>query len=291
MFLTCPHCGYLAALILPSQSAAQNQRAQRCPRCDGVLRVEPTDAVIPVQDDTGAHADTNADARKSRPGPSGISGEADSVGFERADDANVAVSLPGTTATPADASTASSDMRDAPAPVARRGRKHIPSFVRERPAAARLTWPWTTAIVALGLLLTLQLLLAQSHELATSARWRPWLAGLCSALPCTIPAWHEPGAFTMLSRNVQPSGTAVGVLSIEARFRNDARWPQPWPILVLSLWDVEGRQVGMRAFAPSEYRDAAAGADDTLAPGQSAGVRLQVREPTPRIVAFTFDFQ
>ena len=110
-------------------------------------------------------------------------------------------------------------------------------------------------------------------------------------LPCDVPAWREPQAFTMLDRSVQASTTTAGVLAVEANFRNDARWPQPWPTLVLSLSDVEGRQVGLRAFAPAEYRQPGAAATDLLAPGQSASVRLQVREPAPRIVAFTFDFQ
>ena len=156
---------------------------------------------------------------------------------------------------------------------------------------SRLGWPWYVAIAALGLLLGLQLLLAQRHELAASARWRPWVEGLCNALPCEIPAWREPHAFTMLDRSVQPHPTMPGVLAVQARFRNDARWPQPWPTLVLSLSDVEGRQVGLRVFAPSEYRAGATATDELLAPGQSTAVRLQVREPSPRIVAFTFDFQ
>ncbi|MGH8076946.1 MAG: DUF3426 domain-containing protein [Lysobacter sp.] len=155
----------------------------------------------------------------------------------------------------------------------------------------RRTWPWYAASVGLGLLLALQLLLAQRDVLAASARWRPWVAGLCSALFCEIPAWREPGAYTMLNRSVQPSPTMAGVLVVEASFRNEARWPQPWPNLLLTLSDIDGRDVGIGAFAPSEYREGAHSPGDLLAPGQSATVRLQVREPAPRIVAFTFDFQ
>ena len=92
----------------------------------------------------------------------------------------------------------------------------------------------------------------------------------------------------MLDRNVQPKAGMAGVLTVSASFRNDARWPQPWPTLVLTLSDVDGRQVGQRAFAPAEYREHDAA--DLLVPGQSAAVRLDVIEPAPKIVAFTFDF-
>ena len=284
MFLPCPHCGYAVALILPSQATGPRGPPQRCPRCEGALRVEPA-AVSPVQ------GDPTAEANASEPM---ASGEADSANAEPSNAPDVGASQPDRSAAAADAPAATPGARDAKPSDPRAGRtRRLPSFIRGSPPAttADLAWPWVAAIVALGLLLVLQLLLAQRHELAASARWRPWVASLCNALPCEIPAWHEPRAFTMLDRSVQPSRTMAGVLSVEASFRNDARWPQPWPTLLLGLSDVEGHQVGSRAFAPAEYREGAVGADDPLAPGQSATVRLQVREPAPRIVAFTFDFQ
>jgi hypothetical protein len=166
-----------------------------------------------------------------------------------------------------------------------------PSFARVRqPAPPRQrNWRGPVAAVALSLVLVLQLLLAQRAELAAQARWRPVVAAACSVLRCELPPWREPAAFSMLGRNVQPKPGMAGVLTVSASFRNDARWAQPWPTIVLSLSDIDGRQVGQRAFAPTEYRDRDAA--DLLAPGQSAAVQLDVIEPAPRIVAFTFDFK
>jgi len=285
MFIPCPHCGYVVALILPSQAARQRGAVQHCPRCEGALRVEPPDATSAVDSDTAAEAEVSDPMART---------EADHANVEPTNAPDAVTSLPDTIAPAAEASAATPGARATTTSTRRTGRaRRIPSFVRTSAPAtsARVAWPWYVAIVALGLLLVLQLLLAQRHELAASARWRPWVEGLCSALPCEIPAWREPQAFTMLDRSVQPSPAMPGVLAVQASFRNDARWPQPWPHLLLRLSDVEGRQVGMRAFAPSEYRQAAVGTDDLLAPGQSATVRLQVREPASRIVAFTFDFQ
>ena len=285
MFMPCPHCGYVVALILPSQAARQRGAVQHCPRCEGALRVEPSDATSAVDSDTAAEAEF---------GDPMASTEADRGNVEPTNAPDAATSLPDTIAPAAEASAAMPGAGATPTSTRRTGRApRIPSFLRAsaRATSARVAWPWYVAIIALSLLLVLQLLLAQRHELAANARWRPWVEGLCSTLPCAIPAWREPQAFTMLDRSVQPSRTVAGVLAVEASFRNDARWPQPWPNLLLRLSDVEGRQVGMRVFSPSEYREGAVGTDDLLAPGQSATVRLQVREPAPRIVAFTFDFQ
>ena len=59
---------------------------------------------------------------------------------------------------------------------------------------------------------------------------------------------------------------------------------------MLTLSDVDGRDVGARAFAPADYLQGAAAAGQ-LAPGQRASVAFDVLEPAPDIVAFTFDFQ
>ena len=174
-----------------------------------------------------------------------------------------------------------------------RRRTDAPSFTRPRAranAAARIGWRSLVAAGGLSVLLVLQLLLAQRDTLAASARWRPTIAAVCATLRCSLPPWHEPAAFTMLSRDVRPHPGAPGTLLINASFRNDARWPQPWPRLLLTLSDLDGRMVGARSFAGEEYLGAAP-TQSELAPGQTAAVTLSVVEPAPNIVAFTFDFR
>ena len=177
---------------------------------------------------------------------------------------------------------------------ARRKRSSAPSFVRAiQPARVpdrRRHWLRLAAIAALTLLLGLQLLLADRARLAADARWRGSLTLLCSVLRCSLPPWREPAAFTLLGRDVRPHPTVPGALHVTATFRNDARWAQPWPSLLLTLSDLDGRNVGTRMFTAREYL----GAPPTrsgLASGQTATIAMDILEPTPRIVAFTFDFR
>ena len=260
MFVPCPHCGFLVALIVSRDGAAQH-----CPRCEGLMQL----------DEDGQLLDTGDDATPA------------DVPLEPV---NTIDATPASTPTPVAAPTPAPASEPAAAPA--KPRRLAPAFARARaprPASRRRRAEWL-AICALALVLVVQLLMSQRAALAASASWRPVIVGACTVLRCEVPAWREPTAFTMLARNVEQAG-APGVLAVTASFRNDARWPQPWPSLRLGLSDVDGITVAARVFAPVDYRGADAGGDALIAPGQSANVRFEVVEPAPDIVAFTFDFR
>ena len=166
-----------------------------------------------------------------------------------------------------------------------------PTFARpERPAPRpALPWGWIIAVAVLSATLLLQLVLADRHRLAGDADWRPRLELACGLIGCDLPPWREPEAFRVLSREVQPHPGVPGVLLISASFRNDARWPQPWPVLEIALQDLDGAALGMRRFQPVEYLGSPP-ASPLIAPGQSASATLEILDPGKRAVAFTFDF-
>ncbi|WP_315388049.1 DUF3426 domain-containing protein [uncultured Stenotrophomonas sp.] len=150
-------------------------------------------------------------------------------------------------------------------------------------------WQWGL-VAGLVVVLALQIAVADRARLAADAGSRPWIAGLCSVLRCSLPAWREPTAFSMIGRDVRPVPGLAGALQVQASFRNDARWAQGWPSLRLSLSDADGRVIGTRVFAPYDYLDPSADAAAVLEPGQSAQIAFRVREPAASTVAFTFEF-
>ncbi len=165
-----------------------------------------------------------------------------------------------------------------------------PSFLR-RPGARLRTPRWQWGMVAgLAAVLLVQIAVADRARLAADAGTRPWIAGLCGVLRCSLPAWREPAAFSMLSRDVRPVPGQAGALQVQASIRNDARWAQAWPSLRLSLSDADGRVIGTNVFAPADYLDRAMDPTATLEPGQSAQISFRVREPAASTVAFTFEF-
>lgn len=162
--------------------------------------------------------------------------------------------------------------------------------VPDRPVARpRRPWGWGLAALVLGVVLVLQLMLADRARLATDPAWRPRLEALCGVLGCDLPAWHEPAAFRVTSREVRRHPQDERALLITASFRNDARWAQPWPVLELALHDIDGNALGLRRFEPAEYLGSLP-ATPLIAPGQSAIATLEILDPGQRAVAFTFDF-
>ena len=164
-----------------------------------------------------------------------------------------------------------------------------PSFaLRDAPVASRRRGE-VVALVALVLLLAGQLFFGERATLAAQAQWRPLVTAACDAIRCSLPPWREPAAFVMLARDVIAVPDRPGVLRVQASFRNDARWAQPWPALVLTLSDADNRTLGTRRFEPRDYLGDTP-ASSLLAPGQATQLAFDIVEPAPDVVAFDFRF-
>ncbi|MCC8619779.1 DUF3426 domain-containing protein [Xanthomonas vesicatoria] len=187
-----------------------------------------------------------------------------------------------------DARTSAAQLHPLPVPALA-----APAFARRGLSRPRLRASGRQWALLLGLvgLLGLQIIIADRAHLAGDARWRPLVASACAVVRCTLPAWREPAALTLLNREVRPLPGVSGVLEIQASFRNDARWAQAWPWLQLSLSDADGRVIGTRVLSPQEYLGQAPAVHDTLAPGQAVQVAFRVREPAASTAAFSFDFR
>ena len=145
------------------------------------------------------------------------------------------------------------------------------------------------ALVVLAVLLAGQLFVGERATLAARAQWRPLVAAACDVIRCNLPPWREPAAFVMLARDVIAVPERPGVLRVQASFRNDARWAQPWPALVLTLSDADNRTLGTRRFEPRDYLGDTP-ASSLLAPGQATQLAFDIVEPAPNVVAFDFRF-
>jgi hypothetical protein len=297
MFINCPYCRALVAT-----DPVTDEAPTHCPHCDSLLRRDPSQPEAEGIEDERPPLDlvellnTPFDAPAAAPPdttPASVSIDPDAR--DVADDGSAATGIDAADPIAADTAAESTTAAvAAPAAIGPRVRvaRALPSFVRRQartPAGPRERW-LPVAVAVLALTLVLQLLLADRARLAADARWRPLLHAICGVLRCDLPPWREPTAFTLLQRDVRQHPSRPGALRVTATFRNDARWPQPWPQLTLTLSDANGRTAGERSFRAEDYLGGPPSQPE-LGSGESAAVAMDILEPAPDIVGYDFGFR
>lgn len=165
-----------------------------------------------------------------------------------------------------------------------------PRFARETPdlEPAKLTvprWLWL-AIIVLTLMLLIQVMIGGRTALANDAATRPLVIATCRVFACSVPSWSDPSALQIVDHRIHAAPDRPGVLVVEASFRNDARWPQAWPLLQLTLSDINGVPVAQGRFAAAQYLTGTHASE--IGSGQTATVQLNVTDPAQKAVSFDF---
>ena len=165
-----------------------------------------------------------------------------------------------------------------------------PRFAREMPdiEPAKLPvprWAWPLLFV-LFVLLLVQILIGGRATLANNPSTRPIAVTACRVLACTVPAWSDTSSLKIVDHRIHAAPDRPGVLVVEASFRNDARWPQAWPLLQLTLSDINGVPVAQGRYAAAQYLVGSHAA--TIGSGQTAAVQLNVSDPPQKAVSFDF---
>ena len=139
---------------------------------------------------------------------------------------------------------------------------------------SRPAWPFV--VVALLLLSTLVAQIAHYYraELAVSTpSLRPVLESACAVLDCEIPLPRHVELVSIEASDLQVDPTQGGALTLTATLKNRAAYAQAWPLLEITLTDVQDNAVLRRVLQPAEYLPPKA--DPTLfPPNGEAAVRL-----------------
>lgn len=167
-----------------------------------------------------------------------------------------------------------------------------PGFLRRREPNPYRTAPgWYVAVVALALLLLAQVAWVQRDLLLGDPRTRPLLEAACARIGCTLPPRADPGALRILSRDIRPHPAVPGALIISASLQNGAEHAQPWPIIEITLSDLNENRVAMRRFLPVDYLSDPDRIEVGLPAGALFSLSLEVEDPGRDAVAFEFRFR
>jgi len=165
-----------------------------------------------------------------------------------------------------------------------------PSFTRQRRVRARRSGLWVAGSVALLLMLGGQIAWAERALWLDDARVRAWVEPACAKLGCRLPPRHDAGALELLSRDIRPHPSVPGALIISASVRNDADFAQAFPVVEITLSDLDETRIAMRRFQPREYVSDPRAIAQGLAPGATTALVFEVADPGKNAVAFEFKF-
>jgi predicted Zn finger-like uncharacterized protein len=131
-------------------------------------------------------------------------------------------------------------------------RRSAPSAPVRPVQKSKLGWLWVLIVVLLLLALAAQLTYYMRDKLAANfPEIRPLLAQACDALDCTLSLPRDNKQVLILGSDLQTENE--GSLSLEVTLANRASYAMAWPVLELTLTDVEDQPLARRMFAPSEY--------------------------------------
>lgn len=164
-------------------------------------------------------------------------------------------------------------------------------YVPPRQRIARAHFAWGAILLLLALTLSAQLAWAARVQLLRDPATHALVARACQSIDCRIPPIADPAQLELLSRDVRPDPATAGALTITATLRNNASFRQAWPIVTVTLTDLDNHPVAMRRFRSYEYMTDPARRAAGIAPGATVAVAFEVADPGKNAVAFQFSFE
>lgn len=103
---------------------------------------------------------------------------------------------------------------------------------------------------------------------------RPLLTRYCEFALCNLPPTQDISQFKILQHTAIVKPELDNVIEFNAIFKNQASFPQPFPNLLMTFQDAEGRLTGQRIFKPTEYLKREV--TDSMKPNATAHLQLDV---------------
>lgn len=152
-----------------------------------------------------------------------------------------------------------------------------------KPARPRHGAAWMIAAAFLALLLAAQLLYAQRHPLARQPHLAQWVHGACDALAplldCRLPTPTQVQRVRILSYQIQEHPQYANALRIESSLVNRDAEAVTFPVLQVTLTNIQGRTTAVRRFKPSEYLVEGTMIDKGMIPDRPYAISLDVYKP------------
>ncbi len=167
-----------------------------------------------------------------------------------------------------------------------------PKFTRpNRHSGTRSNGIWVFGSLILLLLLGAEIAWAERGLWINDSSLRPWIVDACVKLGCQVPLRKDDDLLQLASRDIRPHPSVPGALIISATLQNAGDFAQPFPIVEITLSDLDEQRIAMRRFQPRDYISDARALANGLAPDAKAALVFEVADPGKNAVAFEFRFE
>jgi len=129
-----------------------------------------------------------------------------------------------------------------------------PDSVLDEAPVKPATWPWITGIVVLIILLIAQSAYFFRVSLAAHLPGlKPALVSYCGLLNCDVPLPRNPELMSIDSSSLNADPDHENQVNLDALLRNRASYTLAFPVLSLTLNDMQDKPLASRTFVPADY--------------------------------------
>lgn len=176
------------------------------------------------------------------------------------------------------------------------GKKLVALLARISEFVHSVYWSFEPVLLSTFVLLLVTLFIGQAtyfwrNDLGQRyPEFRPTLEKICTLMNCELALYKDVSRITLIDREVRTHMIKSNALQVMATFTNEAKYPQPYPVLKLSLSNRNGQLVAQRKFLPSEYLEPTINVESGMQPNTPVNVNLEIEDPDRGAVGFAFDF-
>ncbi len=145
--------------------------------------------------------------------------------------------------------------------------------------------------VLLALLFTLAFFWYRMPQLSQDPRFRPWYQSLCDVFGCQLAPFVNPGQVQTDNLVVRSHPQLADTLEMTAVFRNQAAFPQPFPLIELRFADLNDATILSQQFSPDEYLPVALRGMPLMPVGAPVQITLTLEDPGPQAVNYRLEFK
>ena len=149
----------------------------------------------------------------------------------------------------------------------------------------------SVSILGLGALLTAQYLWQRIEVYSQIEQTRPFYETACNWLSCNLPVYSDISAIRSDNLIVRSHPDFPNGLMVNITIRNTAKYPQAFPIMVLSFNSANNNIVALREFDPTEYLDPGLRSISNMPAMTPVQIDLAIIDPGPDATNYTLAFR